>query len=250
MKVGLIVPPQVGRVPPDATVMYPHVTFDVEGLGLRAMSAADYGEAIGRVEETARACAARGAEAVLLFGTSLSFFGGPELNAQIEQTMRQASGLPSLTLTSAMVQALDRLGARRIAAATAYAPEVDAMFRRYFEACGYVVDNVAGLGITALGEVEALDPERIAGLARTVAAQAPEADVIVLSCAGMRTTPIAAALERELGRPVISSAMVGSWAAVRLAGASGSVANMGRLYADDANSGEPHSGEPHSGEPR
>ena len=230
IKVGLIVPPLDGIVPPDATAMYPDAAFEVAGLGVRGLTAEGYGEAVGRVEDTARVLASRGVSAILLFGTSLSFFKGPIFNGELEAAMREASGVPALTLTSAMIQALELLRARRIAVATAYTGEVDAMFRRYFEACGFEIERISGLGITALPEVEAMAPETIADLARKVAVDAPDAEAVVLSCAGMRTTPVTAALERELGKPVISSAMVGSWAAVRLGGSSGISPGMGRLY--------------------
>lgn len=230
IKVGLIVPPLEGSIPPDALVMYPQVQFEVVGLGVSGLTSEGYAEAVGRVADVARSLAARDVAAVLLFGTSLSFFRGPDFNGELEEVMRKAAGVPAMTLTSAMTAALDRLGARRIAVATAYTAEVDAMFVRYFEAAGYAVDRIAGLGITALPEVEAIPGERIAALARKISEEAPEAEAIVLSCAGMRTASIAAPLERELGRPVISSAMVGSWAAVRLAGLTGTAAGMGRLY--------------------
>lgn len=229
-KVGLIVPPLNGAVPPDAAAMYPDVAFEVEGLGVRALSEEGYEEAVGRVGGAARALAARGSEAVLLFGTSLSFFKGLAFNERLERVMRESAGVPSGTLTGAMAHALDALDVRHFAAATAYTKEVDDLFAGYFRAAGYSVDHIEGLGITAPAEVETVPPERIAGLARKVAQAAPEADAIVLSCAGLRTSGIAARLEAELGKPVLSSAMVGSWAAVRLAGHPGFVPGMGQLY--------------------
>lgn len=230
VKVGLIVPPLDGAVPPDAVAMYPHVAFKVAGLGVRGLTAEGYAEAVGHVADASRLLASQGVAGILLFGTSLSFFNGPAFNDELEAIMREAAGVPAMTLTSAMAQALAKLGARRIAVATAYTGEVDGMFRRYFEAGGFEVERISGLGITALPEVELVAPERIADLAREVAAAAPQADALVLSCAGMRTASITAQLERELVKPVISSAMVGSWAAVQLAGASGISPGMGQLY--------------------
>ncbi|MER2533808.1 MAG: aspartate/glutamate racemase family protein [Rhizobiaceae bacterium] len=230
IRVGLIVPPLDGVVPPDAVAMYPDVTFEVAGLGVRGLTAEGYAEAVARVEQAAKSLAGRGAAAILLFGTSMSFFKGPAFNAELESVMRDAAGVPAMTLTSAMGEALAGLRARRIAVATAYTTEVDALFRRYFEAAGFSVERIAGLGITALPQVEALAPETIAGLAERVAADAPGADAVVLSCAGLRTASIVPGLERTFGKPVISSAMVGSWAAVRLAGLDGTAPGMGRLY--------------------
>jgi len=230
LRVGLIVPPLHGSVPPDASAMYPDVVFDVEGLGVRALDEAGYEEAVGRVGTAAATLAARGAGSVLLFGTSLSFFRGPSFNDELEHVMRTASGLPAGTLTTGLSQALRCIGAPSIAAATAYTRDVDLMFADYFGACGFKVDHVDGLGITSLAEVEGVAPSRIAQLARNVARSAPQAGAIVLSCAGLRTWEICPQIEAELGKPVLSSAMVGSWAAVRLAGHSGVAPGMGKLY--------------------
>jgi arylmalonate decarboxylase len=229
-RIGLIVPPLHAAPPPDAAAMYPQFAFEIAGIGVQSLTADGYAEAVGRVADAARSLAAREVASVLLFGTSLSFFKGAAFNAELESVIREAAGVPAMTLTSAMALALAELGARRIAVATAYTDPVDRMFRSYFEEAGFGIEAISGLGITSLAEVERLAPERIAQLARQVSASAPEAEAIVLSCAGMRTTPVAAALERELGKPVISSAMVGSWAAVRLAGASGACPGMGQLY--------------------
>ena len=51
-KVGLVVPPASGRVPPDATAMFPDVEFLVEGIGVPAMTEAGKG-AILNVASTA-----------------------------------------------------------------------------------------------------------------------------------------------------------------------------------------------------
>lgn len=228
--IGLIVPPARGSVPPDAAAMYPALSFEVEGLGLAEMSADAYGPAIGRVGDCSAALAARGCRAVFLFGTSLSFFRGPSFNGEIEDAMRRASGLPAATLTGAMSAALRRLNVRRFAAATAYTGAVNGLFRDYFEADGFEVASLHGMDISALAAVEAVGEQAIAELAARALADAPDAEAVVISCAGLRTAAIAPELERRFGRPVISSSMVGSWAAARLAGHSGAAPGLGRLY--------------------
>jgi arylmalonate decarboxylase len=229
-RVGLIIPPRSGRVPPDAMQMYPETEFLIEGIGVAAMTEEGYAEAEGRVADAARALAARGASAVLLFGTSLSFFRGPGFNAGLETRMAEASGLPACTLTSAMSEALRLLGAERLSVATAYDDTVNAMFTRYFTTEGFAIETIGGLDLTSLGDAEAAGEAAICTLSRKVAAEAPEADALVISCAGLTTAGLAPRLEAELGIPVVSSAMVGAWAAQGLAGASARVRGFGRLF--------------------
>lgn len=229
-RVGLVVPPERGRVPPDGAAMFPDVDFLVEGLGVSGMSEAGYAEAVARLEAACASLARRGAEAILLFGTSLSFFRGPAFNSELEHRMTQASGLPSKTLTSALVDALTRVSARRLAVATAYTGDVNALFASYFSAEGFSIDAIDGLDIVSLSCAEEAGPERIAALARQVRGQAPLADAVVISCAGLSTHTVGPGLEAEFDLPVLSSAMVGAWAALRLTGRAGHAPGFGRLY--------------------
>ncbi len=227
---GLVVPPLKAAVPPDAAAMYPGTPFLAEGLGLAAMAPDAYAAAIGRAGDCALALAARGAASAFLFGTSLSFFSGPAGNARIVESMTAASGLPSQTLTGALSDALASLGVRRFAAVTAYTAEVNALFRAYFEADGYEIAALEGMGLAALAAVEDVAGADIEALADRALAAAPRVDALVVACAGLRTAAVAPRLEKRLGLPVLSSAMVGAHAAVALSGGQAAVDGFGRFY--------------------
>jgi arylmalonate decarboxylase len=166
-----------------------------------------------------------------MFGTSLSFFSGPDGNRRVVEAMAQASGLPCETLTGALSASLRALGVRRFAAVTAYTAEVDALFRRYFEGEGFEIPALAGMGMSALSDVQGAAASEIERLAESVLAQAPGVDGLVIACAGLRTIAVAPALEQRFGLPVVSSPMVGAHAAVRLAGADPRIDGYGRFYA-------------------
>lgn len=232
--VGLIVPPLKASIPPDALAMYPSPRFEAEGLGLAEMSTEAYAAAIGRAGDCAAALAARGASCAFLFGTSLSFFSGPQGNREIVEAMGAASGLPCQTLTDALSAALTSLGVRRFAAVTAYTDRVNTLFRTYFEADGFEIAALEGMGIAALSAVEGVADRDIAALAERVLAAAPEADALVIACAGLRTAAVAPVLEKRYGLPVLSSAMVGAHAAMALAGGNPRVEGFGRFFAREA----------------
>lgn len=230
LRVGLIVPPLKGRIPPDMALMYPETEVLVEGVGVSSLTGEGYAEAEARVSEAAERLAARGAKALLLFGTSLSFYRGAAGNAALQANMAAVSGLPSMTLTTAMGRALRLLAVRRLAVATAYAAGVNSMFRQYFEAEGFVVPIIEGMDLTGLDAVEQTDEASIEALSRAVWSKVSGAEALVISCAGLTTAGAAARLEPALGRPVISSAMVGAWAAQGLAGGDTRVKGFGVLY--------------------
>lgn len=228
--VGLIVPPASGAMPPDVSAMYPGLHFEVVGLGLPEMSEAGYSQAVDRVAECSAELAARGAGAVFMYGTSLSFFRGAAYNGELERLMADAAGVPAATLTSALTGALRAMGMHRLAVATAYTDEVNRLFRAYFEAEGFEIASLNGMNIAAITGVDDVGDKAIADLAGKSLDAAPDADGIVISCAGLVTSGVVPELERSFGLPVLSSSMVGAWAAARLGGHSGAAPDMGRLY--------------------
>jgi maleate cis-trans isomerase len=69
--------------------------------------------------------------------------------------------------------------------------------------------------------------ERAAELARR--ADTPEAQAVLISGTGLPTVGVLERLERELGKPVVSSNQACLWRALRLAGVGEPVTGFGRL---------------------
>jgi len=69
--------------------------------------------------------------------------------------------------------------------------------------------------------------ERAYRLARE--ADVPRADAVLLSGTGLPTVGILELLERDLGKPVISSNQASLWRALRLAGVREPITGFGRL---------------------
>jgi len=57
----------------------------------------------------------------------------------------------------------------------------------------------------------------------------PEADAVFISCTSVRTFEIIAPLERDLGKPVISSNQATIWHALRKTGIRDTIEGYGRL---------------------
>src|SRR5262249_58628852 len=76
-------------------------------------------------------------------------------------------------------------------------------------------------------DIYAEKEERAYQLARQ--ADAPEADAVLLSGTGLPTVAVLETLERDLGKPVVSSNQASLWQALRIAGVRESIAGYGRL---------------------
>ncbi|MFT8246693.1 hypothetical protein [Roseomonas sp. BN140053] len=228
--VGLIVPPAAGEVPPEPPAMYPSgLRFVATGLALPHLTPEGYAAVIGGVEGAARRLAAQGAAAVALMGTSLSFFRGAAFNAELTRRIVAATGLPATTMSTAVVQALRVLGARRLAIGTAYSDTVNRQLAGFLEESGFETAGIVSLGLEDVAAIHAVTPDRLLRLGEDAAAAVPGAEALLISCGGLRTLELTPVLEARLGLPVVSSATAGAWAAARLVGHSGRVAGFGRL---------------------
>lgn len=229
-RIGMIVPPAAGEVPPEPPQLYPDLEFIAVGLGIPEVTPEGFNQVIDRIADLAAELAARGAEAISLMGTSLSFYRGPEGNAEILQALRDGSGLPVTTMTDSVLAALDAVGARRIAVGTAYTDPVNAALTRYLTASGYGVASLEAMQLKTVEQVFATTDADLIALGDRAIAAAPEADCLFISCGGLHTLPVVPVLEQAHGLPVISSATAGAWGAARLAGHSGRSPGHGRLF--------------------
>ncbi|WP_353112360.1 hypothetical protein [Microbacterium sp.] len=214
--IGLIVPPRAGEVPRDAAEVYPDVDFLAEGLGLQEMSVAGYDSVISAVQGASERLRDRGAEAVALMGTSLSFYRGKEFNDEILQTIRNATGLPATTMSAAIVEALRAVGVTRPAVASAYTDAVHAKLLRFLGEEGFEPAGSAHLSISSIDEVHEVDDETVHRLGLEAASRSEGFDGVLISCGGLRTARAVTALEDAYGLPAVSSPLAGLWGAVRL----------------------------------
>lgn len=228
--VGLVVPPQEGSVPTDAPLVYPDVAFDSIGLGLRRMEDDSYREASRRIVQRAGVLAGRGASAIAVMGTSLTFFRGSEGNREVEQAVRASTGLPCVTMSSALAAGLRSVGSRRPVLASAYSAAVHTQLANFLVEEGFDPAIGSRLDIVDLDELAEVSPRDIVDLGIRGWESAEESgDALVLSCGGFRTRGAMLLLEEALGVPVVSSAVAGLWAAVDAAGLDARVPALGRL---------------------
>jgi arylmalonate decarboxylase len=227
--IGLVVPFSTDRVPEEGLQMYPEVRFLARGVGVRSLTPEGYDGAVDAILPAAEYLAARDAEAVMVIGTSLTFYRGNAFHNDLLKRLRTATGLPSSTMSQAIVDGLRAVGARKVGVVTAYADEVNRRLKTFLEGEGFSVPALEGFGLTGFGVAGGKSEADIVALASEVRAQAPGADGLLISCGGLRTLGVARPLEDRFGIPVVSSTQAAFWAAVQLAGQSGYVANCGRL---------------------
>lgn len=229
-RLGLIFPPAGRGVPEEGIAMYgDRVEFLVETLGLETMTPDGYDAVIDRIGPAGERLAARGAEAVMLMGTSLSFYQGQAFNQRLTDTLRRASGLPAATMSTAVIEGLKTVGGQRVVAATAYNDEVNARLSAFLREHEFDVLTVRGLGIEAVEDIFSVTQPQLIDFGADVFHSAPGADSILVSCGGLRTLEILDPLERRCNAPAVSSTPHALYTGAKLLGLDAAAPGYGRL---------------------
>lgn len=227
---GMIFPPANTPVPPEAHLMYPSgVRFLATGVGLERMTPEGYDKVVDRIVPAAQQVAAQGANAICVMGTSLTFYKGAAFNQQLKETITKATGLPSTTMSTAIVEGLKAVGGHRLAVATAYNDEVNQRLQLFLHESDFEVLTIKGMGIERFEDRPPVTQDELLEFSTGAWKTAPQADAILISCGALKTLEILAPLEQRCKIPVVSSLPHALWAGVRLLGLSGRAPGYGTL---------------------
>jgi arylmalonate decarboxylase len=226
---GLLAPVDA-TVPPEATTLYPSgVRFEAASVGLATMTPEGYDAVLERIAPTAKALAQRGAQAIGLMGTSLSFYKGAAFNRELTRRVADASGLPAVSMSTAVIEGLRSVGGHRLAVATAYNEEVNHRLESFLHEEGFQVLTIRGLGVEKVEDIHAVTQQALLNFSAGVFESAHGADALLVSCGGLHTLELLKPLEDRCGVPVVSSLPHALRAAVRLLGLSGRAPGYGKL---------------------
>jgi arylmalonate decarboxylase len=227
--IGLVVPFAEDKVPFEGPLMYPGVKFIPRGVGVRNLTPEGYQPAWDGIIPAADYLAKQNVDAIMVIGTSLTFFRGPAEHDRLLAELRRRTGLPVSTMSQSIIDGLREVGANRVAVATAYTEVVNNKLKELLAAAGIDTLSLECFELLDFGGPKDKSEDDIIELSRKAVAHAKGAEGIVISCGGLRTLEVAKPLEERTGLPVVSSATAAFWAAMRLVGQSGYMTGHGRL---------------------
>jgi len=162
---------------------------------------------------------------VVLAHTASSYALGFGNEQALVDRIASLAGAPALLAAQAVLAALRHLGVKRLALGTPYPESISRQGKTYWEAAGF---DIAGYHrLEDVTDIYAENEERAYLLARK--ADATGADAVLLSGTGLPTVAVLETLERDLGKPVISSNQASLWQALRMAGVREAIPGFGRL---------------------
>ena len=238
-RVGILLPSTDTTVEPEFNRLAPEgVTFHAARMLLSSVTVEGLIEMEKSSLRAAREVASAGVDLIGFCCTTGSIVKGAEFDHEIKNTIEKAIGIPTLTTSAAVIEALNRLEVRKVAVATPYNEELNEKEREFLESQGIRVTNIKGLGLAQLSPnypLSKMDVSPIGLLESYVAYKLAkdvdnkEAEGIFISCTGLRTIEILQPLERDLKKPVVSSNQAMFFSILRELEIAESIEGYGRL---------------------
>jgi maleate isomerase len=231
-RIGLIVPSsntvceqEVAALCPAGVAAYAaRILFEPTLDGLRAMK--------NHVERASLELSSEGICQIIAFCCTVgSMLGGVEGEEELLDLIEKTAGIPTITTATAVHAAFDALTVNRVAVATPYTSEINVTEKESLERREIYVTNIQGYHETPHelknDRIGRLTPEDAYAMAQKVNGNDNEA--IFISCTNFRAIEIIERLERETGKPVVSSNQATLWYALRKLRIKDRIKGFGRL---------------------
>jgi maleate isomerase len=173
----------------------------------------------------------RGADVIVYACTSGTFVKGIDYERKLVQELSEATGLPALTMVSAVMAALQMFKAQKIVMVTPYPEEISRLEIEFFAANGIeVVSHISEKYWKNVSEISDAPPGYFYRLSKK--ALVDNAEAILLSCGNIRTIEVIDIMERDFDLPVVSSNQATIWQCLRTIGINEKIQGYGRLLAE------------------
>lgn len=161
----------------------------------------------------------------ICFGCTGASFRKIGIDCEIIKNIEAFTKIPTTTTSTAITEALDYLGIKSVAVATPYPDRTNELLTKYLVYSGFKVAAQKGLNVE---RPAFLSPENAYSLAMDVNCEAAEG--ILISCTNFRSLEVIEKIERDIGKPVVSSNTASLWKLLQLAEVEGRIEGAGRLF--------------------
>ena len=227
-RIGLIIPsgnrmtePQFNQYAPVGTGIY------ITRLRMTGQWRKPLCELKTSLTEAAEALSDTKPDLIVFHCTANSMENGLAHEAALVETIQSATGCPAITTAQAIREAFAHFGIKKLVLISPYVKRTNEHEVRYLGEAGFTVLHELGLGLQS-DAYSAVTPEQWIQVVRENTR--PDADGYFLSCTNTRMIEVIDDLERELGKPVISSNQATLWACLRKLRVRHADKKLGRLF--------------------
>jgi len=195
----------------------PGITLHTARLQLTHIEAESTLRIVEQIEDASRKLADADVDLILLAATAPSSRMGIGYDQELIKRISGASGKPATTASTALLEAMRVLGIKKIVLGAPWSDAVNQTVAKFIEGNGIRVLAHAALGIVRNLDVGLLDAQTAYDMGRKI--DRADADAVMLACGNWTTFEIIEKLERDLGKPVLSTNQVSLWHALKMLGA-------------------------------
>ncbi len=215
-RIGLLVPSSNGvmevefyrSLPNDITVHTSHIPRSNQAITPDAMQQTT-DNAIG----AAAALDQAELDLVVHGHTASSYVGGIEGDIELARNIGEAARAPGMTAAEAAVRCLRSVGARRLWLAAPYPRATTETAAEFMTAHGFEVVSLECIGVDHATKLKRIRLEESYDLGVRAAAKGG-ADALFFSGTGVHTLGVIGALERAIGKPVVTANLAALWGAL------------------------------------
>ena len=230
-RIGLLLPSSNTTQEIEFTGILPDgVSLHVARLPLRNVDPSSTARIVEDVETESQKLADADVDAIVLAATAPSSRNGIGYDHELIRRIEAASGKKATTASTALIQALTVLDAKRLVIAAPWGDGVNMTSAKFIEASGFTVLAHRAMGLVGNLEIGLLAEQTAYDLG--LAVDCPDAQAVMLACGNWRTLGIVDRLEAAIGKPVLTTNQVSLWAVLRLAGFHAPISGWGCLLRD------------------
>ncbi len=157
-----------------------------------------------------------------------SFVGGKTADLKQSRAIEEATGIHTISMSSALVKAVSALKVDRVAVLSPYAPQVTERFLAYLSEHGLAADHNLSMSRVGEAEIHAMSADDWASEAKQ--ADISTAQALVVAGGGVSLSSMVKQLETDLRKPVITGPGALMWAALDCLRVTHHPDNRGVLY--------------------
>jgi maleate cis-trans isomerase len=216
-RIGVLLPSSSSAQEMDIGRALPQdITLHVARMRLNNVDAESTLRIVQEIETESQKLADVDVDVIIFPATAPSSRNGPGYDQELIKRISAASGKPATTASTALLEALRVLSIKRIALGAPWSATVNQSVTAFLQANGVEVLAQEALGIVRNLDIGFLDPQTAYDVGQRV--NRPEADAVMLACGNWSTFDVIDRLERDLGKPVLTTNQVTLWHALKMMG--------------------------------
>jgi maleate isomerase len=198
---------------------------------IRQLVDADLERQLERIDEAAGDLVENRCDAIIIGGSPLFTRLGYGSDTDMGKRLTEKYGVPISPGISGEIAALQSLGLKKLVVATPHEETLNERMKAFLQRSGFEVLKIEGYGVRKNAELTDMDEHAAYKIAKRLYEQAPQADGVFVPCPRWPTITDVDLLEREIGKPVVTSCQAYIWHALKMARVKENVTGYGRLMA-------------------